>query len=89
MDPSEANLYIKPTLFLWSGSFLVVFLWVTEVWRHVWASRAGAAGPSGAASPGGSVGPIGAVGPCWRWISVNLEYLLYIGFDYDLQLTRH
>jgi hypothetical protein len=26
---------------------------------------------------------------CWRWISVNLEYLLYIGFDYDLQLTRH
>jgi hypothetical protein len=21
--------------------------------------------------------------------SVNLEYLLYIGFDYDLQLTRH
>jgi hypothetical protein len=29
------------------------------------------------------------VGRCWRWISVNLEYLLYIGFDYDLQLTRH
>jgi hypothetical protein len=28
-------------------------------------------------------------GDCWRWISVNLEYLLYIGFDYDLQLTRH
>jgi hypothetical protein len=28
-------------------------------------------------------------GHCWRWISVNLEYLLYIGFDYDLQLTRH
>jgi hypothetical protein len=28
-------------------------------------------------------------GECWRWISVNLEYLLYIGFDYDLQLTRH
>jgi uncharacterized protein YhaN len=27
--------------------------------------------------------------PCWRWISVNLEYLLYIGFNYDLQLTRH
>jgi hypothetical protein len=26
---------------------------------------------------------------CWRWIFVNLEYLLYIGFDYDLQLTRH
>jgi hypothetical protein len=26
---------------------------------------------------------------CWRWISVNIEYLLYIGFDYDLQLTRH
>jgi hypothetical protein len=26
---------------------------------------------------------------CWRWISVNLEYLLYIGFDYNLQLTRH
>jgi hypothetical protein len=26
---------------------------------------------------------------CWWWISVNLEYLLYIGFDYDLQLTRH
>jgi hypothetical protein len=26
---------------------------------------------------------------CWRWISVNLEYLLFIGFDYDLQLTRH
>jgi hypothetical protein len=25
----------------------------------------------------------------WQWISVNLEYLLYIGFDYDLQLTRH
>jgi hypothetical protein len=22
---------------------------------------------------------------CWRWISVNLEYLLYIGFNYDLQ----
>jgi hypothetical protein len=29
------------------------------------------------------------LGYCWRWISVNLEYLLYIGFDYDLQLTRH
>jgi hypothetical protein len=29
------------------------------------------------------------IGECWRWISVNLEYLLYIGFDYDLQLTRH
>jgi hypothetical protein len=28
-------------------------------------------------------------GMCWRWISVNIEYLLYIGFDYDLQLTRH
>jgi hypothetical protein len=26
---------------------------------------------------------------CWWWISVNLEYLLYIGFDYDLQLTLH
>jgi hypothetical protein len=26
---------------------------------------------------------------CWRWISVNLEYLLYSGFDYDLQLTHH
>jgi hypothetical protein len=26
---------------------------------------------------------------CWRWISVNLEYLLYIGFDYDLELTCH
>jgi hypothetical protein len=26
---------------------------------------------------------------CWRWISVNLEYLLYIGFNYDLQLTCH
>jgi hypothetical protein len=26
---------------------------------------------------------------CWRWISVNLEYLLYISFNYDLQLTRH
>jgi hypothetical protein len=26
---------------------------------------------------------------CWRWISVNLEYSLYIGFDYDLQLTHH
>jgi hypothetical protein len=26
---------------------------------------------------------------CWRWIFVNLEYFFYIGFDYDLQLTRH
>jgi hypothetical protein len=26
---------------------------------------------------------------CWRWISANLEYLLYIGFNYDLQLTQH
>jgi hypothetical protein len=24
---------------------------------------------------------------CWQWIYVNLVYLLYIGFDYDLQLT--
>jgi hypothetical protein len=30
-----------------------------------------------------------SMGGCWWWISVNLEYLLYIGFDYDLQLTRH
>jgi hypothetical protein len=30
-----------------------------------------------------------SVASCWRWISVNLEYLLYIGFDNDLQLTRH
>jgi hypothetical protein len=29
------------------------------------------------------------VNNCWRWISVNLEYLLCIGFDYDLQLTRY
>jgi hypothetical protein len=27
------------------------------------------------------------VGSSWRWISINLVYLLYIGFDYDLQLT--
>jgi hypothetical protein len=26
---------------------------------------------------------------CWRWIFVNLVYLLYIGFVYGLQLTRH
>jgi hypothetical protein len=26
---------------------------------------------------------------CSRRISVNLEYLLYIGFDYDFQLARH
>jgi hypothetical protein len=30
-----------------------------------------------------------SMGGCWRWIFVNLEYLLHIGFDYDLQLTRH
>jgi hypothetical protein len=29
------------------------------------------------------------IAECWRWISVNLEYLLYIVFDYDLQLTHH
>jgi hypothetical protein len=34
-------------------------------------------------------GRIAGLASCWRWISVNLEYLLYIGFDYDLQLTRH
>jgi hypothetical protein len=33
--------------------------------------------------------PYSKVDGCWRWISVNLEYLLYIGFDYDLQLTGH
>jgi hypothetical protein len=27
---------------------------------------------------------IRANGDCWRWIYVNLEYFLYIGFDYDL-----
>jgi hypothetical protein len=27
-------------------------------------------------------------GARWRWISVNIEYLLYIGFNYDLQLTH-
>jgi hypothetical protein len=30
-----------------------------------------------------------SMGEIWRWIFVNLEYLLCIGFDYDLQLTCH
>jgi hypothetical protein len=42
----------------------------------------------GMESPAGSLCG-GAGRQCWWWISVNLEYLLYIGFDYDLQLTRH
>jgi hypothetical protein len=46
MNPSEANLniWIKPTLFPRSGSFLVVLPRVTEAWWHVWTCRAGAAG---------------------------------------------
>jgi hypothetical protein len=40
-------------------------------------------------SPEGPKANLASEGKCWRWISVNLEYLLYIGFDYDLQLTRH
>jgi hypothetical protein len=41
MDPSEANLnlWIKLIFFLWLGSFLAVFPWVTNAWWHVWASR--------------------------------------------------
>jgi hypothetical protein len=30
---------------------------VTNAWWHVWASQAGAVGPSGVAGPGGSAGP--------------------------------
>jgi hypothetical protein len=53
MNPSEANLnlWIKPTLFPRSGSFLVVIPGVTEAWWHTSTCWAGAAGPSGAAGP--------------------------------------
>jgi hypothetical protein len=30
-----------------------------------------------------------SMGELFWWISVDIEYFLYIGFDYDLQLTRH
>jgi hypothetical protein len=53
MNPSEANLnlWIKPTLFPRSRSFLVVLPGVTEAWWHIWMCWEGAAGPSDAAGP--------------------------------------
>jgi hypothetical protein len=79
MDPSEANLnlWIEPTLFLWSGSFAAVFPWVTEAWWLVWESWVGAVAPGGSASPGGAAGPaswllccspvVSLLGPAWWW----------------------
>jgi hypothetical protein len=57
------------------------------LFRNVVPGRAGRRGSPELSHSGGGFGR--GMSGCWRWISVNLEYLLYIGFDYDLQLTRH
>jgi hypothetical protein len=59
MDPSEVNLvlWFEPTLFFRPGSFVVVFLRVTQALWLVWPSWAGAAGRGCAAAPGGLASP--------------------------------
>jgi hypothetical protein len=78
-NPSEANLnlWIKPTLFPWSGSFLAVLPRVTEAWWHTWMCWAGAVGPGGSAGPSGAAGPaswslcsssvVCSLDPTWSW----------------------
>jgi hypothetical protein len=70
IDPSVDNLdlWIKPTLFLRSGSFATVFPRVTEAWRLAQASLTGAAVLGGAVAPVGLASPSDAANPAsWPW----------------------
>jgi hypothetical protein len=79
MDPSDAHLVLRfePTLFLRPGSFVVVFLRVTEALWLFWPSWVGTVGLGGAAAPGGSVGPRW----CGRPYLLVLMHLSYGLFD--------